>query len=73
MPDVTRNNCVSNDDENSPQNEFAWGTAAIAKIIGRTERQTFHLLGAGKLKTPKKVGGIWCANRAALRRELGAA
>ena len=54
-------------------NEFVWGTEAIAKIIGRSPRQTYHLLAGGKLKTPKKVGGIWCANRAALRRELGAA
>ena len=64
---------LCNADQNSVQNEFAWGTPEIARIIGRSVRATYHLLAAGQLKTPKKIGGIWCANRAALRRELGAA
>jgi hypothetical protein len=73
MNDLDDSVALCNADENSHPHEFVWGTEAIAKIIGRTPRQTFHLLAGGKLKTPKKVGGIWCANRTALRRELGAA
>lgn len=37
-----------------------WGCAAIAKIIGRSERSTFHLLGKGLLPA-KKVGDTYCA------------
>ena len=33
----------------------AWGCRAISKIIGRTERQTFHLLEGGHLPA-RKVG-----------------
>ena len=42
--------------------DLVWEVAEIAKIIGRTERQTFHMLNAGKLPG-KKVGGRWVASR----------
>jgi hypothetical protein len=71
MADLADGIALCNADENSPH-EFAWGTEEIAKIIGRSPRQVYHLLAAGNLKTPKKIGGIWVANREALRRELGA-
>ena len=42
--------------------DLIWEVAEIAKIIGRTERQTFHLLNAGQVPA-KKVGGRWVASR----------
>jgi hypothetical protein len=49
---------------------LAWGVEQIGKVIGRTPRQTFHILSRGQLKSAKKVGGRWVANRNALLREL---
>jgi Helix-turn-helix domain len=54
------------------ESEFAWGTNQISRIIGRSPRQTYHLLSTGKLKSVKKVGGHWVVSRDALRKELGA-
>jgi hypothetical protein len=48
-----------------------WGIDAIGEVIGRNHRQTFHLLTRGEIKSARKVGGRWCASRAALLRELG--
>jgi hypothetical protein len=42
--------------------EIAWGCAAIAKIIHRSERQTYHLLEQGALPA-KKIGGVWVGGR----------
>ena len=42
--------------------ELLWGTRAIARAIGRTERQTFHLL-EKRLLPAKRVGGRWVASR----------
>jgi hypothetical protein len=39
-----------------------WGAAAIGQVIGRTERQTFHMLEAGLLPA-KKLGQRWAASR----------
>lgn len=47
--------------------ELIWEVDAIAKVIGRTARQTFHMLASGQLPA-KKVGGRWVANRADLER-----
>lgn len=47
--------------------DLVWGVTEIAKLIGRTERQTNHLLAAGKLPG-KKVGGRWVAERGKLVR-----
>jgi hypothetical protein len=43
-------------------NDVVWEVAEIAKIIGRTERQTFHLLAIGELPA-KKIGGRWVASK----------
>jgi hypothetical protein len=48
-----------------------WGVDEIAEVINRNHRQTFHLLTRGEIKSARKVGGRWCASRAALLRELG--
>jgi hypothetical protein len=55
------------------QDDFVWGAAAIGAAIGRTPRQTHHLLSAGEIKTAQKKGRRWVASRTALRREFGAA
>ena len=39
---------------------LVWGTEAISKLIGRTERQTAHLLKKGAIPA-KKIGGRWVA------------
>src|SRR5262249_24988333 len=50
---------ITNDDQTP---DLIWGAGAIAKVIGRTERSTFHLL-ANELLPAKRVGGRWCASR----------
>ena len=47
--------------------DLLWEVTEIAKGIGRTERQTFHLLQSGELPA-KKVGGRWVAERGQLIR-----
>ncbi|MGP4666377.1 DNA-binding protein [Agrobacterium pusense] len=42
--------------------DLLWEVEEIAKLIGRTERQTFHMLKKGELPA-KKVGGRWVASR----------
>jgi hypothetical protein len=49
---------------------LAWGVDEIAKVIGRTTRQAHHILSRGQIKSVRKVGGKWVANRDALLREL---
>jgi len=41
------------------QNQFVWGAAAIAPIIGRTEKGAFHALESGRVPGAKKVAGRW--------------
>ncbi|PSS67465.1 hypothetical protein C6558_03400 [Ensifer sp. NM-2] len=45
--------------------ELIWGAEAIAKIIGRSTRATFHMLDNSELPA-KKVGGRWVAERGKL-------
>ncbi|XKM41246.1 DNA-binding protein [Rhizobium ruizarguesonis] len=45
--------------------DLIWGVEAISKLIGRSERQTFHLLSTGELPA-KKVGNRWVAERGKL-------
>ena len=47
--------------------DLVWGVRSISNLIGRTERQTFHLLSCGQLPA-KKVGERWVAKRDALTR-----
>lgn len=46
------------DDPDAP----IWGAENMAPVIGRTERQVFHMLNAGLLPA-KKVGGRWVSTR----------
>ena len=50
-----------------PPADLVWGASAIARIIGRTDRQTFHMLQSGELPA-KKVGDRWVAERGRLIR-----
>jgi hypothetical protein len=45
--------------------DLLWEVSAIAKAIGRTERQTFGMLEKGLLPA-RKVGGRWVAERGKL-------
>ncbi|QYM73907.1 DNA-binding protein [Pseudochrobactrum sp. Wa41.01b-1] len=45
--------------------ELIWGINAIARLIGRTDRQAFHMVSTGQLPA-KKVGGRWVAERSKL-------
>jgi hypothetical protein len=48
-----------------------WGAEQIGRVIGRSPRQTHHLLANDQIKSAKKIGGRWVAGRAALLREFG--
>ena len=49
--------------------DLIWGCSAIAEVIGRSERATFHLL-KSQLLPAKRVGGRWCASRRKLLEAL---
>lgn len=49
--------------------DLVWGARAIGELIGRNPRQAFYLLEKGELPA-KRVGALWVASRAALRRHL---
>jgi hypothetical protein len=51
--------------------DIIWGTDAIARVIGRTRRQTHYALAKGDLPA-KQVAGRWCASRRALTNHFGA-
>ncbi|MCS3740208.1 hypothetical protein FHX16_002176 [Rhizobium sp. BK661] len=48
--------------ETTIADDLIWEVSEIAKTIGRTERQTFHLLSKGEIPG-KKVGGRWVCSR----------
>jgi hypothetical protein len=52
-------------------NDLVWGVQAIASEIGRTPRQTFHLIAAGTIPTGKAGGRIF-ASRSRLRQHFEA-
>ncbi|MCF3935266.1 helix-turn-helix domain-containing protein [Acuticoccus sp. M5D2P5] len=47
--------------------DLVWGVGNIARLIGRTPRQTFHYVRNGHLPA-KKIGRRWVAERSALVR-----
>jgi hypothetical protein len=57
-------------ESNGVETDFLWGAAAIGRGIGRSSRQAYHLLETGQIKSAKRIGGRWVANRPALIREL---
>lgn len=54
-------------DKNEEGLGLVWGVEAIAKKIGRTPRQTFHMCSTGVLPA-KKVGARWVAKDDVLER-----
>jgi len=51
----------------SDNNTPVWGAKSIGAIIGRSERQAFHLLESKALKGAKKINGMWSAIPSLLR------
>ena len=51
-------------------NTVAWGAQQIGLCIDRSEEQTRHLIRSGRLKSVRKVGDMWVAAVADLRREF---
>lgn len=47
--------------------DLVWGIDGIAHIIGRTKRQTHHMLATGVLPA-RQIGHRWVAKRDALER-----
>jgi hypothetical protein len=47
-----------------------WGAAQIGAAIGRTEKQTLHMLIRGMITSAIKKGNLWCANAESLRRQF---
>lgn len=45
---------------------LVWGVAKIAELIGRTRRQTYHLLSCGAVPAAK-IGNRWVTSRESLR------
>lgn len=45
--------------------DLLWGISAMAKVIGRTDRQVFGMLENGELPA-KKVNGRWVIERSKL-------
>jgi hypothetical protein len=59
---------MTTDDIKAAENlDLLWEVEEIAKVIGRTRRQTFHMLKTAQLPA-KKVGGRWVAERGQLLR-----
>lgn len=48
--------------------DLIWGAKALAKVLGVTERQAFHMLEAGDLPGAKQIGRRWVVSRKALER-----
>ncbi|WP_109578433.1 helix-turn-helix domain-containing protein [Aminobacter sp. AP02] len=47
--------------------DLVWGIQAIADLIGRTLRQTYHMLRSGHLRA-KQLGNRWVVDRNELER-----
>jgi hypothetical protein len=46
--------------------DLVWGVEAIARLIGRTDRQTYHMIQTGSLPMVKQVGQRYVASRSKL-------
>lgn len=43
--------------------DLVWGAAAIAALIGKTTRATFHMLDQGQIPGARKIGNQWVVSR----------
>jgi hypothetical protein len=50
------------DKQTSHPLDLIWGVSAIARTIGRTDRQTFHMVSTGELPA-RKIGSRWVIER----------
>jgi hypothetical protein len=51
---------------NTSEIDLVWGVGAIGKLIGRSYRQTYHMIQSGNLPMVKQVGERYVASRAKL-------
>lgn len=51
------------EDVNQGSIDLVWGVSEIAQLIGRTERQTYHMVQKGHLPMVKQVGERYVASR----------
>ncbi|WP_180982394.1 DNA-binding protein [Methylocella silvestris] len=49
--------------------QYIWGAGAIAKALGLTRPQAFHMLSAGRLPA-RKIGKKWVSTKKALHEAL---
>ena len=50
--------------------EKLWGAEAISAVINRNSKQTYYLLNKGLIRSAKRIGTQWVADRDDLQREL---
>lgn len=65
--DGLRQMTTQTDDKIGMPLDLVWGIKAIAKVIGRSERQTYSMLVAGQLPA-RRVGQRWVAKRETIER-----
>jgi hypothetical protein len=53
--------------------EKLWGAKAIGAAIDRNQKQTFYLLNKGLIRSARRVGEQWVADKDDLQREFSAA
>ncbi|MBB3745024.1 putative DNA-binding transcriptional regulator AlpA [Rhizobium sp. BK591] len=52
--------------DNAEPLDLIWEVEEIGKVIGRTPRQTYHMINSGHLPMVKQVGGRYVASRSKL-------
>ncbi len=52
--------------EENEKLDLVWGVGEIAKLIGRSYQQTYHMITGGKLPIVKQVGERYVVSRAKL-------
>jgi hypothetical protein len=50
--------------------DIVWGVRAIGQTINKSASSTDWLIRNKQITCVRKIGGVWCASRAALLREL---
>ncbi len=58
---------MSESPSNSQALDLVWGARAIATLIGKSPRATFHLLENGQIPGSKKIGAQWVVSRKTLQ------
>jgi hypothetical protein len=57
-------------DQTCDDEPLVWGVENIAKVIGRTERATFHLLEKHGIPGAQRLGGRWCMKPSVFRKSF---